>query len=182
MRHTLGSRFYVHSNNNTPPNERRKGSSSALVVVCHGYYENGAGTTSPRGVENCAFLCDHGRTNSPDDLEEALGLLINEPNGNGGFWHNPTNAAQKVLDYTLTKELDGESKSNFKGKASYQFIDTSYINSIYTNDAPFDIVGLHNTWRSGRTLRLSTLFETLFVNCPGVYTNLYCAFCREEKE
>ena len=176
-KHLLGSRFYVYSQDATHPNSRTD-TNRLLVAICHGFYQ-AAGMTAVRGVGQCAFFCDHGDTVDADELIPALGTIGSDRRGNGGFWHNPTNTSGEVQDYTLSKEIDGDAKKSFKGKQNYQFADSSYIASIYPDGATFDIIGLHNTWKSGRTVTLSALFETLRLECPQLYSRLYCGFCRE---
>lgn len=181
-RHTLGSRFYVHSHDPVAPNVRPSGQPRPLVVICHGYYESGE--TAVRGLGPAgalAFLCEHDRDVEVADFMDALTALAQNINGNGGFWHDRTTSGNNVRDYTLTKALNSDSKKRYKGKGHYEFIDTSYIEGLLPAGAGFDIAGLHNTWRTGSTLKLSVLLETLAAHCPTAYNRLYCGFCREVK-
>ena len=176
--HSFGSRFYVYSHDPIHPKDRED-REALLVAICHGFYK-GAGMTTVQGVPLCAFFCDHGETVEVGALNKALLQIGREIRGNGGFWNNPTNTSGQVENYALTKEIDGKAKKSFKGQANYQFTDSSYIRSMYPAKATFDIVGVHNTWKSGRSVNLSELFETLVAECPHLYSRLYCGFCREE--
>lgn len=171
-------RFHIHSYDDTKPDQRDAPSGSErryLVFIAHGFFNMTAGKTTVRGVQRVGFGCNHEDTVEPKDFKKWVKALPKE----NYFWFDRTNAGGEVYDYSLRKELKDNSKSEHKGKGSDEFVDTSYIQKVYPENAVFDMAGIHNTFSSGRTVSLSTLFETLQSKMPGVYSDLLCGFCRE---
>ena len=175
---TMG-RFYIHSHNALAPGLRpipAGASPRYLIVNAHGYDDGSGRTTTVRGVRQVRFLSDDDRDVEPHDFEQSVQRLA-DGEGNS-FWFTPIDAGHPVIDYCLKKELDSGAKKRNAGTVTHEFVNSAYIESVYPAGATFDIAGVHNTWSSGRTVRLSNLLDTLQSSAPGLYTHLLCGFCR----
>jgi len=178
-KYTLGSRFYIYSHNATSPFARRNHTPANLVAMAHGT------ATAPgflvREVEQIQFWARYAVPADVGSVEAELQAFhVNHwPVDEGRLY------ARNVLcpDYILKKE---EGKKPWRGcccgtpEPTSSFADSIYIEHIMqTTGDDFDIVGLHNHWHSGRSVRFSELMTEIADRLAGRYTRLLAAFCRD---
>ncbi len=178
------TRFNIFSRINIAPGARTAAQfPPQLIAMCHGFKKAG-GDTSVQGVAAAWFMCRDGDTTDPDRVIQSITAL--QANGSGGDWFNNAGwrytRAAAVPNYTLRKELDlKNSKKLHAGKASYDYVDDSYIKANCFNNPLdcYDIVSVHNSYFGSRETDLHALFTMLNEKFSNKYQRLMCGFCRE---